>query len=53
MVVDASREFHVVAENALDDEFTASPAVSEAAFTFAAASRSTRLANSVDDIFKR
>ena len=28
-VVDASREFHVVAENVLDDEFTASPAVSD------------------------
>jgi outer membrane protein assembly factor BamB len=28
-VVDASREYHVVDENALDDEFTASPAVSD------------------------
>jgi outer membrane protein assembly factor BamB len=27
-VVDASREFHVVAQNSLNDEFTASPAVS-------------------------
>ncbi len=27
-VIDASREFHVVAQNSLDDEFTASPAVS-------------------------
>jgi outer membrane protein assembly factor BamB len=28
-MVDASREFHIVSENTLDDEFTASPAVSD------------------------